>query len=301
MKKRRRAFEAKLDRLVISCFGQTPANILYHYTTWRGFQGIIQSQTLWHTAHNGTNDPGELSRADERIVEMVQGVSSQSTKPIKRMLDGFIHGFSTTKLSKQETLYLACFSEARDEPSEWRDFADGGEGISIGVRRLDEHIVDSHGSNLVRGYHCVFYDEAAWANLLADGFQKVLREFDQYNRINGHDTDWAAATTWTALAKMAAYGAILVKEPGWKDEAEWRSTAFPVFGYDPKPSRYDFGGYEIQYLPLAMRTSPARIALGEVLLGPFCVVSESEVLALLLEAGYQDRELPIIARSSRLD
>lgn len=300
MKKRRRAFEAKLDRLVISCFGETPPNVLYHYTTWRGFEGIIRSQCLWHTSHDCTSDPGELSSTDERILEMVHGVSSQSSKPIKRMLDGFIHGFSTTTPSKQEKLYVACFSLARDKPSAWRDFADGGEGISIGLRRFDERVVDEHGGNLVRGYHQVRYDEAAWAALLADGFQTVLREFDTYNRINGHDTDWAAATTWSALAKMAAYGAILIKEPGWRDEEEWRSTAFPAVGYVPKPERYDFGGYEIDYLPLPMRTSPARIGLSEVVLGPHCVVSESEVLALLLDAGYVDRELPTISRSSSL-
>jgi hypothetical protein len=40
----------------------------YHYTSWEAAENIIASQTFRATAHNCTNNPGELMSADATII-----------------------------------------------------------------------------------------------------------------------------------------------------------------------------------------------------------------------------------------
>ena len=152
---RRTKTQAKLDRLVDESFAEPAPSVLFHYTTWAGFDGIVRTQTLWHTAHDCTNDPAELTSADERIL---------------KFLREFARSFEPTRISRKTTLYLACFSLARDKVSQWRDYADSGQGVCLGINVLKEEVHDEHSPNLARASHRVLYEESRWTSLLEKAF-----------------------------------------------------------------------------------------------------------------------------------
>lgn len=297
-RKRRRNFEAQVDQLAVQAFGRVPPNLLFHYTTWQGLAGIVASQTFWYTAHDCTNDSSELTSADQRVLELVTSFQETAAPPVARVLKGFVALFERTKISAQATLYLACFSRARDKPSQWRNYADEGRGVCLALRVLDERILDEHGAKLVRGSHPVYYTESDWLNIVTAGFQKVISSFLSYINSTGHDRVWAEGVTWSALSRIAAVAAISVKGPAWAEEEEWRSTAFSAPTYDPKPLNRDSSGRKVKYLPLRMRTAPLRLVFDEVILGPRCSADEALVRALFLTGGYPAEDVPPIVRSA---
>jgi len=45
---------------------------LYHYTTWEGLQGILETQTLWATNYKFLNDYCEISLFRETLNHLIQ-------------------------------------------------------------------------------------------------------------------------------------------------------------------------------------------------------------------------------------
>ena len=44
---------------------------LYHYTTWEGLLGILQTQTLWATHYRFLNDYSELVLIRDKLIDSV--------------------------------------------------------------------------------------------------------------------------------------------------------------------------------------------------------------------------------------
>jgi len=295
--RQRHKLQAKLDRLVDESFAEPAPSILFHYTTWAGFTGIVRTQTLWHTAHDCTNDPAELTSADARVLELTARLQTDASPLVKRVLKDFARSFEPTRISRKTTLYLACFSLARDKASQWRDYADDGQGVCLGIKVLKEKVDDEHSPNLARASHRVLYEESRWTSLLEKAFLGVLGEFKQYTRENPHDIEWANSATWSALSRIAAYASICAKQPSWAPEEEWRQVAFSGPRYVPQPLIRHAKGAEVRYLDLRMRTQPLRLAFSEILLGPRCHADVETTKRLLAEAGYSAQEIPPIATS----
>ena len=296
--RRRRKLQAKLDQLVNESFAEPAPSVLFHYTTWAGLTGIVRTQTLWHTAHDCTNDPAEMTSADTRVLELAARLQTDASPPVKRLLEGFARSFGPTRISEKTTLYLACFSVARDKAKQWHDYADGGRGVCLGISVLKEEIRDERWPNLARASQRVLYDEGLWASLLEKAFRNVLEEFTKYINANGHDFEVANKATWSALSRIAAYAAISVKQPFWAPEEEWRQAAFSGPRDVATPLIRDAKGAEVRYLDLRMRTQPLRLAFSEILLGPRCDADAEDTKRILAEAGYSSQEIPPIGTST---
>ena len=296
--RQRHKLQAKLDRLVDESFAEPAPSILFHYTTWAGFTGIVRTQTLWHTAHDCTNDPAELTSADARVLELAARLQTDASPPVKRVLEGFARWFEQTRISRKTKLYLACFSVAPDKACQWNRYADGGQGVCLGIKVLKEEIRDERWPNLARVSQRVLYDEGRWTSLLEKAFGNVLEEFTKYINANGHDFEVANKATWSALSRIAAYAAISVKKPSWAPEEEWRQAAFSGPHDVATPLIRDTKGAEVSYLDLRMRTEPLRLAFSEILLGPRCHADVETTKRILAEAGYSAQEIPPITTST---
>src|SRR5436853_635204 len=106
-----RMFDHTVDRAFIR---EVP-RLLYHYTTWAGVEGILSSQTFWATAHDCTNDEAELVSANASIIDVTKELRANTTGTTAALLDLFLNGYSNLQVAKLLTVYLACFSLARDD------------------------------------------------------------------------------------------------------------------------------------------------------------------------------------------
>lgn len=114
-------------RLSLKMMSKQEPHTLYHYTNSAVLVSIIQSRKIRLSARWHLNDPREGEDFESLLSEYV------STKRT---------GEEKAKIALESLnslhFYVTCFSEQGDLLSQWRAYAQDGEGISIGFNR--EHL-----------------------------------------------------------------------------------------------------------------------------------------------------------------
>ncbi len=105
------------------------SDIIYHYCSVEAFEGIIKSKKIWLTDSRYMNDKYEGTWIDKIVKETLSSLNGEYNEEI---LNNFYHHYTSMKNKKY---YLACFSEESDKLSQWRGYADDGQGIAIGFSR----------------------------------------------------------------------------------------------------------------------------------------------------------------------
>ncbi len=118
------AVDRMFDGVVNDAFKVAAPKILYHYTSWSGAEGILRSQTFWATAHDCTNDEAELKSADAIVMEVARELRRNAKGAASTVLDLFLDGYPRLQITQLRTVYLTCFSVARDDKEQWRKYAD---------------------------------------------------------------------------------------------------------------------------------------------------------------------------------
>lgn len=109
----------------------SPAPPLYHYTIGDNLIRIIESQELWATQAACLNDTTELTYAADqlRLAVMRKNLSATGTK-----IGTFRSRLAELLLNPSpETAgtFVTCFSEKRDDLSQWRSYSGGEGGYAI--------------------------------------------------------------------------------------------------------------------------------------------------------------------------
>jgi hypothetical protein len=112
--------------------------VLYHYTSTSVALKILESQKFWATAHDCTNDKGELVSANAIVFDCAKACRQTAHGLSARVLDEFLHNFDRESIARIRTAYLSCFSIARDDPSQWLRYGGGGKGICLGIKVINE-------------------------------------------------------------------------------------------------------------------------------------------------------------------
>src|SRR5260370_4904049 len=106
--------------------------VLYHYTSTYGALKILESQKFWATAHDCTNDRGELISANAAVFDVARTWRQNVTGLAARALDIFLRDYDREAIAKIRTAYLACFSIARDDENQWRRYGGNGKDSCLG-------------------------------------------------------------------------------------------------------------------------------------------------------------------------
>lgn len=108
----------------LEMLNQQKPNTLYHYTNSAVLVSIIQSRKIRLSARWHLNDPREGKDFADLLSEYVsvKCAGEEKAKVAMKLLDR-LH------------FYVACFSEHGDLLSQWRAYAQDGEGVSIGFDR----------------------------------------------------------------------------------------------------------------------------------------------------------------------
>jgi hypothetical protein len=286
-----------LQKLLV---GKLPP-FLYHYTTWAGFEGIARSQRFWATAHRCTSDPGEITSADSEIVELAKQLERETTglwesEAIKR----FITDYQDERLSRQGTIYMACFSAARDRGSQWKSFADEGRGVCLGLRVLYDEVGIKGPPEVVTV--SVYYHVEEWRTSLLHGFREAITRYGQFARKDAARYRRAFGWAVAALFRLAGTAALRAKLPKFETEAEWRSLAYVRNEFRGEIT-VKTRGQGVEYIEIPIREQ-GPIVFEEILLGPRQVSNSAAERAktILLEAGYDAPSLPpIVLSAAELD
>jgi len=173
---------------------------LFHYTTATGLLGILQSNTLHATHARFLNDGEELQYG----LTVVREVLERCPAP---------PGVGVTNALLQEpfaTIFVACFCETDDQLSQWRGYAPGETGYSIGF---------STSTLPMDRLRLVHYKRSDQERVVRRAIERgVAPSTVEDFRI---DSDESAARAW-ALTEELVIVATTLKHPTFADEREWR-------------------------------------------------------------------------------
>ncbi|MCA1490472.1 DUF2971 domain-containing protein [Ensifer sp. NBAIM29] len=185
--------------------------LLFHYTTFAGFLGIVSGLSMWASCIHYLNDSQEFKHglaiakevAERRLPE-AKGARKQLLERLITALEQYSHGF----------LYVASFSENGDLLSQWRGYAGSG-GLSLGFDfgTLCE-VAKRHGFQLTK---CI-YDDATKRRLASEIVDEALNLMPSEVERDAQEIQGAAYYVVLRYYQVAA----AFKDASFVEENEWR-------------------------------------------------------------------------------
>lgn len=105
----------------------TNSTVMYHYCSVDTFMKIMQSNTIWLSHVQTTNDKQEdrmFTASFERMIKKYKQEENPNTELLEQMY--------TEYKKKVDFPYIACFTHSKDLLSQWRAYGDDGRGVCIG-------------------------------------------------------------------------------------------------------------------------------------------------------------------------
>jgi hypothetical protein len=271
------------ERIVLNAGRVAPHPVVYHYTSYAGAQGILSSHEFWSTAHDCTNDEAELTSADCIVTEVAQDCHGKyAAGAAAKVLDIFLANYPDSMIRQMRTVYLSCFSLARDDENQWRSYGDNGKGICLGIRVLEEEAPKS--AHTVSATLDEDYSETSLRYWLAEALGNICSALTRVQPSH-HNCEEGLS----ALYRIAAFASIRAKREKWKDEREVRHVTFVRSETNGEfRERTSITGKVIRYLPVPVRADGKLIALDEIIIGQNRDAEETRVQleTLLAAKGY---------------
>lgn len=158
-----------------------PDTVLWHYTSGPSLITIFETMTLYSTQLSCLNDTTELRYASRHFQQAMQAKRATITAggTTAALLDGALEYFKENPNFPYQAVvpqFVTCFSEERDDLSQWRAYGTGENGYAVGFKA--RHLWGVPDAVLIR----VNYDAALHAALaqrvvdaMVDFFLKALR------------------------------------------------------------------------------------------------------------------------------
>lgn len=241
----------------------------YKYTTVDTFKSIIKSGQLWLTDIQNSNDSTELKLSYDLIKEVFE---EEFDKKQPKYIDNF---FPKTEFQKfyhnntkyindlentLHTQYVTCFSSKGDMLSQWRGYANDGDGLSIGFDR----------SIFARNDYTfgeVLYNKYRQKSLYRSYINPIIKDIKNY--VKEHKT----IKGYDECKFMVEYNCLLlkgvfIKNNFFQEEKEWRFC----YWYNKTKEYIEFN------IP--------KDGINEVIIGPKCELTEEEVDQILKNNGF---------------
>jgi hypothetical protein len=269
---------------------------VYHYCSAETFLNIIRNRTVRFSDVNLLNDAEEGRWGYDVFIESVNRVLRRERIPdeFPNISKEFVDVVDSlwSKFQLRLSSFIACFSADGDSLSQWRAYADDGQGFSIGfsageLRRLPIQMYD------------VLYDYEQQIRELMIALAAIYSESEDLGR------DYHTPRFLHRCAGLIA-SCLALKNPAWRDEKEVRchhvvdvhigqsgwllsdgggvSAGNDVLGY---PIHFQArNGTLTPYLDMPFEVSDERKPITEIIVGPKCPNGPGNILLALGNLGY---------------
>jgi hypothetical protein len=262
-----------------------PCAPLFHYTTGDNLIRILDKGKLWSTQASCLNDMTELIYAAhefrKRVIDKLSDSHDQRIDPFLHCLNEVL--MNAYLLSVKSPLFVTCFSEHRDDLSQWRAYSGGEGGYTI---QFDPNKLVQTGElqvwlvkvNYKPEDHTVMFDE-----VLRWGEQRFV-ELECARRVSPNQQAWVDEFVGYYIWSLGLLAACL-KHPKFEGEREWR-LIYQLRDDDVEGMQFrQRQSMMSRHLPLRL---PQRLPITGVVVGP-CrhpELSKIAVCDLLKQAGY---------------
>ncbi len=242
--------------------------MLYHYTGFAAFDGIIRCAELRLNNILNMNDASEMRLFITGICRSVTDRLRLDHEEEKiRQTEDYFQRELTEEF--RYSAYAACFSRYRDDAAQWERYGHAGQGVCIAFH---EDLMQRMAGGIV-SLQEVYYQEDMRGHRLADEFYRLIKD----NREFPKNLQDLMNDAWVQSAAF--------KHTSFASEREFRLVVSPFisdeFAISP---RYHVSRERIKkYYPLDLNQMCSRLKLkladlvGEIIIGP----SSSQSLPIL--------------------
>jgi len=262
-------------------------DIIYHYCSLETFLNIIKYSSLWLTDILKSNDGKELSWIKEKINKNIEleltNLGNEALEAWKTFIDYKKFG------NCSGTFYTACFSECPDSLSQWRGYAQDGEGLAIGFSKSP---LNSLNNQPPFPYPLFIFDRVIYDEKSQNAFVKsIVRE--TMNKI-GYKGIGHIAIEFNFESNFRY---IFYKNPSFSEEKEWRLTMNSTVNREPMlQTNLSFSennyivsnGKLVSYVALDFSRIKHSF-VKEVWIGPKSKVSQQDIINLLSRFNYYNK------------
>lgn len=251
---------------------------LYHYTTIEGFKGIYESNSLWISNTKFMNDSREYIYGRDILLNYIQELEKSGHIKTGYHKD-FIKYLSKELEQNRQDMFLISLCTEPDLLSQWRGYAQGTTGISLGFNMRDlctlgrdpkEHDYSDPGIfNEYRFPQRVIYDKYTQKKIVVDSIDIALKACEDYYNLTG------LGKTGELCFELLRYDILrwllLFKDPGFREENEWRII------FDKRETKVKFrvrDGVLLPYIEIKAITKDAgkvvsdTIPINKIIVGP---------------------------------
>lgn len=235
--------------------------MLYHYTDFAAFDGIIRCAELRLNNILNMNDTSEMRFFMNGICHaVVERLDADGEKEKGRLIEKFFQKELAEEF--RYSAYAACFSKYRDDAAQWERYGHLGQGVCIAFH---ESLMQKMTGGAV-SLQTVYYQKDMREHRLVDEFYHLIMEekkFPDAQRLRGIMND--------AWVQSAAF-----KHPSFAREKERRLVISPFIlnEFAVEPKYHVSPGRIKKYYPLDLNRMCGRLGLhmseliGEIIVGP---------------------------------
>ena len=246
-----------------------PTNpVVWHYTTFAGLHGILETDSIFSTHIASLNDATEVKYASALFIEELQkhSMAFPLGSAASRMIYKFVaslrpKGYQSEDISVRPW-YLACLSENRDDLSQWRAYGGGENGYALGMRLND---LRPHFSQIAPPFK-VNYEADLHRRIAAESAAKTLEFFRgldlAIDSALDEDIDRFLGVWDAQLALLAP----MVKHPAFKGESEVRLIVQDHLAVNNEIVYRQRGGLIARHFPV--KSQLGSLPISTVMVGP---------------------------------
>lgn len=260
-------------------------SILYHYTDYIAFNGIMRDRELRVNNVRNMNDAAEMHLFISGIFRAVENQLEQ--EKAEKKLEKFKK--LEEELSKKYfdyAAYAACFSTYRDDASQWERYANRGKGVCLG---FDRSVLEAMTGGAITLQKVYYQDDVESHPLVKKLYDLALSE-----EVFSEDNPTLKAALAECWRNSASF-----KHPSFSSEHEVRLVVMPydAESFDVKPRFHVARDRIKKYYPLDLDdmcehagTSLEELIV-EIIVGP-----ESTQSLPILRDYLEDLSLPKLAK-----
>lgn len=204
-------------------------DVVYHYCSLDTFKLIIENSTLRMTNIIKSNDLSEITFCiDEFIDAFRKAFSIVKVRNTDPAFCAFADSVDINKLIETSiknvslTYYVTCFSQAKDLLSQWRGYANDGQGVAIGFYTAPfVECADRQSWKFLPIYYDMEQIKDDLTNYIVERFMRPTTWKSRKPKISDYEN--VAITITSAMI----YNAVFYKNPAFSEEQEYRLVYYP--------------------------------------------------------------------------
>ncbi len=214
-------------------YSHIPEERLYHYTSFTGLIGIVESRSLWASDIRYMNDSAELKHTADLIrTEINRRIAAGHGRPdlLNQFLDWVTH-----RITNGHMLFAASFRSNGNLLSQWRGYSRLGKGVSLGFD--PKYILRCADQQSFQIGKCIYNckSQARLISQVVDAVETLAKghdpERDHQGKAEGHSYHSIFQLIESDLLRIAA----ILKHPSFREEEEWRIVSPVITDYVEAP------------------------------------------------------------------